>query len=63
MQIPKECTYIDVMDLYAICVNTDYFKFRTLEDDVIGPRYSPSNFAMMKKQIILIDFRDGGKFI
>ena len=35
-------TYIDVMDLYEVCVKTDYSKFRTLKDDVIGPRYNPS---------------------
>ena len=63
VQIPKECAYIDVMNLYELYVNTDYSKFRTLEEDVSGSRYSPSEFTKMNKQIMLIDFRDGGRFI
>ena len=63
VQIPKECAYIDVMDLYELYVNTEYSKFRTLEEDVSGPRYSPRDFAKMNKQIQLIDFRDGSRFI
>ena len=63
VQVPKYCTYVDAMYIYDMYASTHYSTFRTIENNVIGTKYSPCDFATKNKLIMLVDFRNGGRLI